>query len=98
MCLAQKWVYSRLKVQADLASTVLGVWSLLALLDICFQVHAQTDEPQCLFVGLVTDDDLVLVLVQPTGIIGNIKERLEPSVPLPTIVNDGSIFIMMGLW
>ncbi|BDA48385.1 probable protein CHAPERONE-LIKE PROTEIN OF POR1, chloroplastic [Coccomyxa sp. Obi] len=34
----------------------------------------------------------------PTGIIGNIKERLEPSVPLPTIVNDGSIFVMMGLW
>ncbi len=39
-----------------------------------------------------------VVHAQPTGIIGNIKERLEPSVPLPTIVNDGSIFIMMGLW
>ena len=86
-----------MKLQADLASTVLGVWSLLALSDICFQVHAQKDVPQCLFARLVTDD-LVLVLVQPTGIIGNIKERLEPSVPLPTIVNDGSIFIMMGLW
>ena len=36
--------------------------------------------------------------VQRVGILAQIKERLEPSVPGTTIVNDGSIFIMMGFW
>jgi hypothetical protein len=36
--------------------------------------------------------------MQRLGIIGQIKERLEPSVPSTTIVNDGSIFVMMGCW
>jgi len=36
--------------------------------------------------------------VQPRGFIGNIVERLEPSVPSTTVVNDGSIFAALGLW
>ncbi|CAK0785544.1 hypothetical protein CVIRNUC_008754 [Coccomyxa viridis] len=32
------------------------------------------------------------------GILAQIKDRLEPSVPSTTIVNDGSIFLMMGSW
>lgn len=35
---------------------------------------------------------------QQVGILAQINERLEPSVPGTTIVNDGSIFIMMGFW
>ena len=35
---------------------------------------------------------------QPRGVVGRIKEMLEPSVPSTTIVNDGSIFVMMGVW
>ena len=36
--------------------------------------------------------------MQPRGVVGRVKEMLEPSVPSTTIVNDGSIFVMMGFW
>ena len=36
--------------------------------------------------------------MQRVGILAQIKDRLEPSVPSTTIVNDGSIFLMMGSW
>ncbi len=32
------------------------------------------------------------------GIVGRVKEMLEPSVPSTTIVNDGSLFVAMGFW
>ena len=49
----------------------------------------------CAFIGQLHMES---VGVQRVGILAQIKERLEPSVPGTTIVNDGSIFIMMGFW
>ena len=40
----------------------------------------------------------VHMCAQRKGIIGRIQEQLEPSVPGTTIVNDGSIFAVLGLW
>ena len=40
----------------------------------------------------------VRMCAQRKGIIGRIQEQLEPSVPGTTIVNDGSIFAVLGLW
>ena len=40
----------------------------------------------------------LLYPAQPRGIIGRVKEMLEPSVPSTTIVNDGSLFVAMGFW
>ena len=40
----------------------------------------------------------IRVCAQRKGIIGRIQEQLEPSVPGTTIVNDGSIFAVLGLW
>ena len=40
----------------------------------------------------------VCMCAQRKGILGRIQEQLEPSVPGTTIVNDGSIFAVLGLW
>ena len=35
---------------------------------------------------------------QPRSLLGHIKESLEPSVPGTTLVNEGSIYLGLGLW
>lgn len=35
---------------------------------------------------------------QRKNLLEQFKERLEPSVAGPTIVNDGSIFMALGIW
>jgi hypothetical protein len=35
---------------------------------------------------------------QRLNLLQKLKQRLEPSVPFPTLVNDGSIFVILGLW
>ena len=36
--------------------------------------------------------------LQRKNLLEQFKERLEPSVAGPTIVNDGSIFMALGVW
>ena len=35
---------------------------------------------------------------QRKGFVEAFREKLEPSVPGTTIVNDGSIFLLLGIW
>lgn len=37
-------------------------------------------------------------MLQRKNLLEQFKERLEPSVAGPTIVNDGSIFMALGIW
>lgn len=39
-----------------------------------------------------------VVTLQKKNLLEQFKERLEPSVAGPTVVNDGSIFMALGIW
>lgn len=47
---------------------------------------------------LLSDASATASMLQRKNLLEQFKERLEPSVAGPTIVNDGSIFMALGIW
>ena len=80
----------------------------LSSLSHLIESHARgvTSLIRCLSIGAVFFSSILLLsialanasMLQRKNLLEQFKERLEPSVAGPTIVNDGSIFMALGIW